>query len=159
VTPTAQAVATPLVATPDPADAGATADAALRRPASWPEWLGASSLVAGPALAGWSTVTSLLGRPPACLVRTTIGLPCPLCGGTTAGRALLDLDLPTAVAASPLALVLPLGAVTMLAVWFIRMAGAMSPPRQWSPVASRRAGVALTGTLVASWAYQCLRLA
>ena len=49
----------------------------------------------------------LTWRPPTvCLLRAAVGVPCPLCGGTTAGVRLGRGDLTGAVAASPLAVLL-----------------------------------------------------
>jgi hypothetical protein len=151
-------VAAPVAATPDPAGAGATADVALRPPASWPEWLGATSFVALPVLAAWEPLVRFVGREPACLVRATLGVPCPLCGGITAGRALVDLDVGAALVASPLAVGLAVGAVVMLVVWVLRCAAMMRPPGHWSVTESRRAGAALSLAIVASWGYQWIRL-
>jgi hypothetical protein len=61
-----------------------------------------------------------------CLLRSTTGVPCPFCGGTTAAVRLGHGDVRGALAASPL---VPL----MLAAW--PLLGVVRPPRWW---ASRR---------------------
>lgn len=153
---TVDIVAVPRTATPDPAGAGVTAaaDAALRRPRSWPEWLGASAPLVACLLGSWPAITARLGWSPACLVREWLGVPCPFCCGMRAGRALLELDVATALAANPLAVVLTTAAGVMLAVWVLRMAGVLAGPRRRSITASRRAGVGVALALGLSWAYQ-----
>jgi hypothetical protein len=90
---------------------------------------------------------------PTCLVRLATGHPCPACGLTRAGLALLSADIPTATRWHPLALPLlilaiatPLVALSerawspfgrwamgtsgamLIAVWLARFAGAFGGP-------------------------------
>lgn len=60
----------------------------------------------------------LPGRPPTlCLLRAATGVPCPFCGGTTAGVELGHGHLEAALAASPLAV---LGALALALVPVLR---------------------------------------
>jgi len=90
-----------------------------------------------------------LSRRPAtlCPLRMLTGIPCPFCGGTTAAVHLGHGDVPGAVAASPLAVVLITG-------W--PLVGAVRPPRWWSNPKIRY--VAIAATLTAAEVWQLLRL-
>ncbi|MDZ7731794.1 MAG: DUF2752 domain-containing protein [Acidimicrobiia bacterium] len=122
-----------------------------------PEWAGALSLAALPVAAGWNTVTAATGREPACLLRTRTGVPCPLCGGVTACRALLALDPVAAASANPVVAAAALVGLGLAVLWVARLAGAVPPPRRWSTAATRRAGLAVAGALAVSWLFQLVR--
>jgi len=89
----------------------------------------------------------LSGRPSTvCLLRATTGVPCPLCGGTTAAVRLGSGDLPGALRASPLA-VLGAPVVAALPLLTDRLGRVPRPTR----------GAALAGVLVAAEAWQLAR--
>lgn len=83
----------------------------------------------------------------ACPWRSVTGLPCPLCGATTAAVALAHLDVPGALAASPLALA---GAAAVAALPVLR-------PRADRLPARLRAGLVVV-LLCASEVWQLVRL-
>lgn len=84
---------------------------------------------------------------PACLLRAVTGLPCPLCGGTTAAVAVGRLDLRAALAASPLAV---LGAAALIAA-------PLAPSRLRAALAPRRTPLVLSA-LAAGEVWQLFRL-
>lgn len=93
----------------------------------------------------------LPGRPATlCLLRGLTGVPCPFCGGTTAGVELGHGHLGGALAASPLAL---LGAVALVAV------GPAQRARLAGRVPRRTRLTALALVLLASWVWQLQRAA
>ena len=89
----------------------------------------------------------LSGRPSTlCLLRATTGVPCPLCGGTTAAVHVGRGDLASALRASPLAV---LGAPVLAALPVLRPRLDRLPRRV-------RLGL-LTGSLVAAELWQLAR--
>ena len=89
----------------------------------------------------------LSGRPSTvCLLRATTGVPCPLCGGTTAAVRLGSGDLAGALRASPLA-VLGAPVVAALPLLADRLGRVPRPAR----------GAALAAVLVAAEAWQLAR--
>ncbi len=95
---------------------------------------------------------------PPCPLRWLTGVPCPLCGMTTAAVGLARGDLGAALSANPfvfgLAALVTAGAVLVV----IRAAGLVQPPVPWSPAARRRCGWLVGVLAVASWAFQLHRL-
>lgn len=83
---------------------------------------------------------------PACPWRSLTGVPCPLCGATTAAVAAAHLDLTAAVTASPLALC---GAAAVAALPLLR------PRTDRLPARVRTA--LLVGALAASQVWQLVR--
>lgn len=74
----------------------------------------------------------LAGRPSTlCTLRAVTGVPCPFCGGTTAAVRLGSGDLPGALRASPLAMLL---APFVVALPLLR-AGMGRVPKRWLQVA------------------------
>jgi hypothetical protein len=86
---------------------------------------------------------------PLCPLRRTTGVPCPLCGATTAMNALARGDLTAAVAANPLA---PALLVLVVVAWLGYLVG--SPAL---PVRTKTLGRAATVLLPALWLYQLHR--
>lgn len=112
--------------------------------------LGETAVRAGALAAAGGAVAGLhaLGVPtPACPWRSVTGLPCPLCGATTAAVAVAHLDISAAVLASPLAL---LGAAAVAALPLLRPRTDRLPPRL-------RTGL-LMAALAASEVWQLVRL-
>jgi hypothetical protein len=83
-----------------------------------------------------------VGLGPPCPLRSFTGLPCPLCGTTTAVRALLDADPASALAANPFGVLAVLFAVLLVAV---------------PPAVLRVPARALVGAGLASWLFQLHR--
>jgi hypothetical protein len=82
-------------------------------------------------------------RPPTlCLLRSTTGVPCPFCGGTTSAARLGSGDLRAAFAASPIA---PL----MLAAW--PLLGRLRSPAWWRPRAVRWTAVLVVLAGAEAW--------
>ena len=104
--------------------------------------------VAGAAVL-WPAVTGATGLALPCPLRSVTGIPCPLCGMTTAAQALVRGDLDGAVSANPF--VLLLAALTVVAVvsMTLRRTGLLRSPPPWSTVAVARStllAVALAAT-------------
>jgi uncharacterized protein DUF2752 len=102
------------------------------------------------AVAGIAVVIGALHIPhrPAtlCLFRELTGLPCPLCGGTTAAVLLGHGDLKGALGASPLA-------VGLLATW--PLLDVIRPPRWW--YRKRIRWTVIAAVLIASEIWQLVR--
>jgi hypothetical protein len=81
-----------------------------------------------------------------CIFRATTGLPCPLCGGTTAAVNLGHADLGGALRASPVA-------VGLLALG--PLAGLLHPPRWWANHRTR--WLVIAGVLIVSELWQLVR--
>jgi hypothetical protein len=125
---------------------------------SVPERLGGFGVLAAAGAAVWPALTSRTGVGLPCLLRTLTGVPCPMCGMTTAAVALVHGHAGEAVAANPA--ILGLAALTVMVgpLVALRATGALRLPRPWSATARQRAGW-LAGLLaVASWLYQLHRL-
>lgn len=133
-------------------------EAGLRAPATLPEWAGVAGLAAAALASRWDQLTGALGWQPACAVRARLGVPCPLCGGTTAAIELADGDPASALAASPLAVALAAVAIVGLVLYALRLAGRLPPPGDWPPATQRLVAAVLALALLLSWAYQLTRL-
>jgi hypothetical protein len=88
-------------------------------------------------------------RPPTlCLLRAVTGVPCPFCGGTTAGVRLGHGDLAGAFLANPMVLI---GALVMVAAPLLR-------PAEWWEARSGRTRILITVlVLAASEVWQLVR--
>jgi hypothetical protein len=92
-----------------------------------------------------------------CPLRTLTGIPCPLCGMTTAATALATGDLAGAMAANPFALLLAGFTLVMAVLMAARAIGWLGPPAQW-PASRRRQSYWAAGLLAAaSWTFQLHR--
>ena len=94
---------------------------------------------------------------PLCPLRRITGVPCPLCGGTTAGLALLRGDLGAAVAASPLALALGALIVAAWMVWALARIGLISGETLQRAERLRPPPKPMLAVLGASWLFQLHR--
>jgi hypothetical protein len=87
------------------------------------------------------------GRPPTlCLLRATTGIPCPFCGGTTAGVDLGHGDPVAALRASPLAVI---GGVLFVLTPVIRRS---QLAKRWHTLPFRRRLVITTAAIIAALA-------
>jgi uncharacterized protein DUF2752 len=127
------------------------------RPGSVPEQLGLVGLGAAGAAVAYQAVSGGEGLWLPCPLRTLTGVPCPLCGMTTAATGLAAGDLQAAVAANPFVLLLAGFTLVMAVVMAARAAGWAARPAQW-PAARRRQSYWVAGVLAAaSWAFQLHR--
>ena len=90
-----------------------------------------------------------------CTFRNLTGIPCPTCGTTRTVRALLDLDLGSALALNPLATVA--GAAFIIGggsalVWVLLR----GPTPIWNLGWSRRWTLAVVGVILINWIYLIL---
>jgi hypothetical protein len=123
------------------------------RPDSVPERLGLVGLGAAAASFAYPAVSRGTGLALPCPLRTLTGIPCPLCGMTTAATGLAAGDLGGAIAANPFVLVLA-GLTLLMAA---RALGWARQPAQWPPARRRQAYWAAALLAAASWAFQLHR--
>jgi len=127
------------------------------RPGSVPEQLGLAGLGAAGAAAAYQAALGGEGLWLPCPLRTITGIPCPLCGMTTAATALASGDLGGALTANPFVLVLAGFTLVMAVLMAARAMGRLAPPAQW-PESRRRQSYWVVGVLAAaSWAFQLHR--
>ena len=127
------------------------------RPGSVPEQLGVAGLTAAGAAVAYRVALGGEGLWLPCPLRALTGIPCPLCGMTTAATALATGDLGAAVAANPFALLLAGFTLVMAVVMAARALGRLDPAAQW-PASRRRQSYWVAGVLAAaSWAFQLHR--
>ena len=102
----------------------------------------------------------LLEQAAFCPLRTTLGLPCPTCGGTHAALALVRGDVAEAWRQNPLVAAAACGLLlwaatsavtTLVPSWRFRID--LSPPEK------RALRIAAALSLLAAWAYEIVRLA
>jgi len=121
------------------------------RPGSVPEQLGVAGLGAAGVAVAYQVAMGGNG------LRTLTGIPCPLCGMTTAATGLASGDLAAALAANPFVLVLAGFTLVMAVLMAARALGLLRPPAQW-PASRRRQSYWVAGVLAAaSWAFQLHR--
>jgi uncharacterized protein DUF2752 len=140
-----------------PRPGGTVHPAGAWRPGSAPEQLGLAGLGAAAAAFAYQRVGGGTGLLLPCPLRTLTGIPCPMCGMTTAATGLAGGDLQAAVAANPLVLILAGLTLVMAVLMVLRAAGWAGPPAQW-PASRRRQGYWAAALLAAaSWAFQLHR--
>jgi hypothetical protein len=143
------------------ATAGATLLARCRlaaaRPYSVPERLGLSGLAAAAAAGGYPTLAGHTGLALPCPLRTLTGVPCPMCGMTTAATQLAAGHLRAALAANPFVLLVVGLTAVMSVLVAARALGVAPPPAAWPPGRQRSARRVVAGVLVLSWAFQLYR--
>ena len=127
------------------------------RPSSVPEQLGVAGLGAAGAAAAYQAALGGVGLWLPCPLRTITGIPCPLCGMTTAATELASGDLGAALAANPFVLVLAGFTLVMAVLMAARALGWAPGAAQW-PASRRRQGYWVAAVLAAaSWAFQLHR--
>jgi hypothetical protein len=132
--------------------------AAVIRSYSAPERLGLSGLAATAAAFGYPRIGGRTGLRLPCPLRALTGVPCPVCGMTTAATRLAAGDLGAALAANPFVLVLAGLTAFMTALIAARSLGVMPPPAAWTTGRQRTARRVVGGIFAASWAFQLHRL-
>jgi hypothetical protein len=127
------------------------------RPGSVPEQLGLAGLATAGAAVAYQAAMGGDGLRLPCPLRALTGVPCPLCGMTTAATGLASGDLGAALAANPFVLLLAGFTLVMALVMVARALGRVGPPAQW-PASRRRQSYWVAGVLAAaSWAFQLHR--
>ena len=100
-----------------------TGAAGAWRPGSAPELLGLAGLGAAGAAVAYQAALGGEGLPLPCPLRTFTGVPCPLCGMTTAATGLASGDLGAALAANPFVFVLAGFTLAMVVLMAARAIG------------------------------------
>jgi Protein of unknown function (DUF2752) len=142
--------------------AGTAAPAGAWRPGAWrpgsvPEQLGVAGLAAGGAAAAYQAALGGEGLWLPCPLRSLTGIPCPLCGMTTAATGLASGDLVAALAANPFVLLLAGFTLVMAVLMAARALGWAPRAAQW-PTSRRRQSYWVVGLLAAaSWVFQLYR--
>lgn len=127
------------------------------RPRSIPERLALVGLACAGAAAAYPAVSGATGVRSVCPLRAITGIPCPLCGMTTAATALAHGDLGASLAANPFLLLLALGTAVMTVVMAGRLSGRLPPPRPLAPATERRVWLLVAALALGSWAVQLAR--
>ncbi|HTF60074.1 MAG TPA: DUF2752 domain-containing protein, partial [Actinomycetes bacterium] len=92
-----------------------------------------------------------------CPLRMLTGVPCPLCGMTTAATGLASGDLGVALAANPFVLLLAGFTLVMAVLMAARAIGWVAAPAQWPASRRRQSYWVVAGLAAASWAFQLHR--
>jgi hypothetical protein len=124
---------------------------------SVPERLGGFSVGAALAVVALRAVRPVAALGPPCPLRTLTGVPCPLCGMTTAAGRLASGDVHDALSANPLVVGPVALAVTGTALLALRAAGLVGPPAEWPSRRRRPVVWAVAVLAAASWSYQLHR--
>jgi Protein of unknown function (DUF2752) len=127
------------------------------RPSSVPERLGVAGMVAAGAAVTYQAALGGEGLWLPCPLRTLTGIPCPLCGMTTAATGLASGDLGAAMAANPFALLLAGFTLVMAVLMVARALGGAPAAAQWPPSRRRHTLWVAAVLAVASWAFQLHR--
>jgi hypothetical protein len=127
------------------------------RPGSVPEQLGLAGLGAAGAAAVYQAALGGEGLWLPCPLRTLTGIPCPLCGMTTAATALASGDPGAALAANPFVLVLAGFTLVMTVLMAARAVGWAPSGAQWAASRRRQGYWVAAGLAVLSWAFQLHR--
>jgi hypothetical protein len=127
------------------------------RPGTVPEQLGVIGLGAAAASFVYPTLSRQTGIGLPCPLRALTGVPCPMCGMTTAATGLAAGDLHAALAANPFVLVLAGFTLCMAVLMAARAAGLAAPAAGWPASRRRHAYWAVAVLLASSWAFQLHR--
>jgi hypothetical protein len=127
------------------------------RPGSVPEQLGLAGLGAAGAAVAYQAALQRKGLWLPCPLRMLTGVPCPLCGMTTAATGLASGDLGMALAANPFVLLLAGLTLAMAVLMAARALGWARPPAQWPASRRRQSYWVVAGLAAASWAFQLHR--
>jgi hypothetical protein len=127
------------------------------RPTSTPERMALTGLAAAGAAFVYPSVSRATGLTAPCLLRLVTGIPCPMCGMTTAATSLAAGDLHAALAANPFVLVLAGAALAMTVLMAARAAGLAAQAARWGPGRQRLAWLVLGVLAVGSWLFQLHR--
>lgn len=115
--------------------------------------LRAFSLIGGAGVAALSIGPNL---GPLCPLRRLTGVPCPLCGGTTAALAVARGDVAAALAASPLAVLVFVVIAAAWLWWLLFRTGLLDRPESTGGLRRRVAPLAAP-LLAGSWLFQLHR--
>ena len=127
------------------------------RALSAPERLGLLGAAAAVAAVLWPALTDTTGLTLPCPLRSVTGVPCPLCGMTTAAQALVRGDVAGAVSANPFVLVLATLTLVAVVAMTLRRTGVLRAPAPWSRVTVARATLVAVALAAASEAWQLQR--
>jgi hypothetical protein len=122
-----------------------------------PERLGLAGLGAAGAAVAYQAALGGTGLWLPCPLRLLTGVPCPLCGMTTAATGLASGDLAVALAANPFVLLLAGFTLVMAVLMGARALGRVPPPAQWPDSRRRQSYWVIAGLAAASWAFQLHR--
>jgi hypothetical protein len=137
--------------------AGTGQPAGTWRPASVPEQLGVAGLGAAGAAVAYQVALGGDGLWLPCPLRALTGVPCPLCGMTTAATALASGELGAALAANPFVLLLAGFTMVMAVLMAARAIGRLPGAAQWPASRSRQSHSVVAVLAAASWAFQLHR--
>jgi Protein of unknown function (DUF2752) len=136
---------------------GGVRPAGAWRPGSVPEQLGVAGLGAAAVAIAYQATLGGEGLWLPCPLRSLTGIPCPLCGMTTAATGLASGDPGAAIAANPFVFVLVGFTLVMTVLMAARAVGWAPVAAQW-PAYRRRQGYWVAAVLAAaSWAFQLHR--
>jgi hypothetical protein len=137
--------------------AGTGEPAGTWRPGSVPEQLGVAGLGAAGAAVAYQAALGGDGLWLPCPLRSLTGVPCPLCGMTTAATGLASGDLGAAMAANPFVLLLAGFTLVMTVLMVARAIGRAAGAAQWPASRRRQSYWLAAGLAAASWAFQLHR--
>lgn len=143
--------------TPHPSLSGTRLAAGAWRPRSVPEQLALLGLACTGAAFVYPGVSTATGLWLPCPLRELTGVPCPLCGMTTAATALAGGDLPGALTANPFVLLLAACTAVMLVVIVGRLAGRLPTARPMSLRGVLIVQVVVVTLAILSWLFQLAR--
>ncbi|HEV8650542.1 MAG TPA: DUF2752 domain-containing protein [Actinomycetes bacterium] len=127
------------------------------RPTSTPERLALTGLVAAGASFVYPAASHATGLTAPCLLRLTTGIPCPMCGMTTAATSLAAGHLQAALAANPFVLLLAGMTLVMTVLMAARAAGLAPEATTWPPARQRHVRLVVGVLAVGSWLFQLHR--